>query len=60
MKSEIKTPLILGILILAGVVILSLSLSLLDSQPQTITDTSESKISTEQKINKLGYKKALN
>lgn len=58
MKSEIKTPLILGILILAGVVILSLSLSLLDSQPQTIADTSESKILTGQKINKLGYKKA--
>jgi thiol-disulfide isomerase/thioredoxin len=57
MKSEIKTPLILGIVILAGVVILSLSLSILDSQPQTLADTSKSTPSTE-KINKLGYKKA--
>jgi|CXWL01.1.fsa_nt_gi thiol-disulfide isomerase/thioredoxin len=62
MKSEIKTPLILGIAILAGVIVLSLSLSTLDSQPQqTLGNTSdESKTSSnpEQKINKLGYKKA--
>ena len=60
MKSEIKIPIILGIVILAGVIVLSLSLSVLDSQPQTLTDISdESKTSnSEQKINKLGYKKA--
>ena len=60
MKSEIKIPIILGITILAGVVILSLSLSALDSQPQTLVDTSdESKMSnSEQKISKLAYKKA--
>lgn len=56
MKSEIKTPLILGIAILSSVIIISLSLSLLDTQPQTLEDT-EAKVSTEQKI-KLGYKKA--
>jgi thiol-disulfide isomerase/thioredoxin len=62
MKSEIKTPLILGIAILAAVIVLSLSLSALDSQPQqTLGNTSdESKTSSnsEQKISKLGYKKA--
>ncbi|MCI4433672.1 MAG: redoxin domain-containing protein [Nitrosopumilus sp.] len=61
MKSEIKTPLILGIAILAGVIVLSLSLSALDSQPQqTLGNISdESKTSnSEQKISKLGYKKA--
>ena len=61
MKSEIKTPLILGIAIFTGVSILSLSLSVLDSQPQqTLVNTSdESKTSnSEQKISKLGYKKA--
>lgn len=61
MKSEIKTPLILGIAILAGVIVLSLSLSVLDSQPQqTLGNTSdESNTSnSEQKISKLGYKKA--
>jgi len=62
MKSEIKTPLILGIAILAGVIVISLSLSALDSQPQqTLGNTSdESKTSSnsEQKMSKLGYKKA--
>ena len=61
MKSEIKTPLILGIAILAGVIVISLSLSALDSQPQqTLGNISdESKTSnSEQKISKLGYKKA--
>ena len=62
MKSEIKTPLILGISILAAVIVLSLSLSALDSQPQhTLGNTpNESKTSSnsEQKISKLGYKKA--
>ena len=61
MKSEIKTPLILGIAILSGVIVLSLSLSVLDSQPQqTLGNTSdESNTSnSEQKISKLGYKKA--
>jgi thiol-disulfide isomerase/thioredoxin len=61
MRSEIKTPLILGIVIIAGVIILSLSLSVLDSQPQqTIENTSdESKtVNSEQKISKQGYKKA--
>ncbi|GBL41858.1 hypothetical protein LBMAG54_08070 [Nitrosopumilaceae archaeon] len=61
MKSEIKTPLILGIAILAGVIILSLSLSILDSQPQqtlaNISDESNTS-NSEQKISKLGYKKA--
>ena len=59
MKSEIKTPLILGIVILAGVIILSLSLSVLNSQSQqTLGNTSgESKISTSEQ-SKLGYKKA--
>lgn len=61
MKSEIKTPLILGIAILAGIIVLSLSLSVFDSQPQQIlgNTSDESKTSNyEQKINKLGYKKA--
>jgi thiol-disulfide isomerase/thioredoxin len=63
MKSEIKTPLILGLAILAGVIILSLSLSVLDSKPQQIlgNTSDESKTSNyEQKISKLGYKKAPN
>lgn len=61
MKSEIKTPLILGIVILAGVIVLSLSLSVLDSQPQqTLENTSDesSRSNYEKKISKLGYKKA--
>jgi hypothetical protein len=58
MKPEIKTPLILGLAILAGVIILSLSLSLLDSQPQQIlgNTSDESKTSTyDPKISKLGW-----
>ncbi|MBA0908369.1 MAG: redoxin domain-containing protein [Nitrosarchaeum sp.] len=61
MKSEIKTPLILGLVILAGVIVLSLSLSVLDSQPQqTLENTSDesSRSNYEKKISKLGYKKA--
>jgi len=61
MKSEIKTPLILGLVILAGVIVLSLSLSVLDSQPQqTLENTSDesSRSNYERKISKLGYKKA--
>ncbi|MEK6870036.1 MAG: redoxin family protein, partial [Thermoproteota archaeon] len=60
MKSEIKTPLILGMAIFAGVIVLSLSLSVLDSPQQTLVSTSdESKTSSnsEQEISKLGYKK---
>lgn len=59
MKSEIKTPLILGIIILSAVIVFSLSLSLLES-PQTLGDMQdELKTSnSEQKISKLGYKKA--
>jgi len=61
MKSGIKTPLILGLVILAGVIVLSLSLSVLDSQPQqTLENTSDesSRSNYERKISKLGYKKA--
>ncbi|MBP0133511.1 MAG: redoxin domain-containing protein [Nitrosarchaeum sp.] len=61
MKSGIKTPLILGLVILAGVIVLSLSLSVLDSQPQqTLENTSDesSRSNYEKKISKLGYKKA--
>jgi len=61
MKSEIKTPLILGLVILAAVIVVSLSLSVLDSHSQqTLGNISnESKISNaEQKISKMGYKKA--
>ena len=60
MKSEIKTPLILGIAILVGVIILSLSLSALDSQPQqTLGNTSDqSKTSSNSNLSKIGYKKA--
>jgi len=61
MKQEIKIPLILGLAILSGVIILSLSLSLLDSQPQQIlgNKSDESKTpSYDPKISKLGYKKA--
>jgi len=60
MKSEIKTPLILGIMILAGVITLSLSLSVLDSSQHTLVKSSDESnpSNSEQKISKLGYKKA--
>jgi len=61
MKSEIKTPLILGLTILVGVIILSLSLSVLDSKSQQIPGNTSDEPKTsnyEQKISKLGYKKA--
>ena len=59
MKSEIKTPLILGIAILAGVIILSLSLSVLDSQPQqTLGNTSDQSETSNSDLSKIGYKKA--
>jgi thiol-disulfide isomerase/thioredoxin len=59
MKSEIKTPLILVIAILSGVIILSLSLSVLDS-PQTLGNTPDESetLNSEQKTSKIGYKKA--
>ena len=47
MKSEIKTPLILGITIFTGVIALSLFLSVFDSQQQSLVSTSdESKTSS--------------
>jgi thiol-disulfide isomerase/thioredoxin len=62
MKSEIKTPLILGIAILAAVIVLSLSLSTLDSQPQqtlgNTLDESKTSSNSEQKTSILRYKKA--
>jgi thiol-disulfide isomerase/thioredoxin len=60
MKSEIKTPLILGTIILAGVIVFSLSLSILDSPQHTLVKSSDESdaSNSEQKISKLGYKKA--
>lgn len=61
MKSEIKTLLILGIVIFTGVIVFSLFLSGLDSSQHTLigaTDKSEATSNSEQKISKLGYKKA--
>lgn len=58
MKSEIKQPLILGVVILSIVVVLSLSLFVLDSQTLENASDESKKTNSEQKINKFGYKKA--
>jgi thiol-disulfide isomerase/thioredoxin len=62
MRSEIKTPLILAVVILSVVIILSLSLSTLDSPPEqtltNISNESKSLSNYELKISKVGYKKA--
>jgi thiol-disulfide isomerase/thioredoxin len=57
MESEIKTPLILGIVIVVGVIILSLSLSLLDS-PNDQTFDNSINLTDSQQISKSSYKKA--
>lgn len=60
MKFEIKTPLILGVMILSAVIVLSLSLSALESQSMPLENKAEEPKTSnvEQKISKLGYKKA--
>lgn len=60
MKSEIKIPLILGIIIVVAVIGLSLFLSSLDSQilESKNVDTQTNIIPNENKINKSGFKKA--
>lgn len=58
MRSEIKTPLILGIVILSIVIVFSIFLSLLEST-KTLEDVPDvlKTSNSEQKIDKLGYKK---
>ncbi|MFB5612659.1 MAG: redoxin family protein [Nitrosarchaeum sp.] len=57
MKSEIKTPIILGIIIVIAVIGLSLFLSSLDSKVLE-SDDIHTTVQNENKINKSGFKKA--
>ena len=60
MKSEIKTPVILGIIIISAVIGLSLFLSSLESQVSEFKneDNQTNIVANENKINKLEFKKA--